>query len=111
MIVLEWMSACIGKEPWVTTGPRAPARTRRVVAWDWQLEAACAGLSTSVFFEADNERGASFRKREHEAKAICAHCPVISECLREALARNEAHGVWGGLNTDERMRLAATASA
>jgi WhiB family transcriptional regulator, redox-sensing transcriptional regulator len=79
---------------------------RRVFAWEWQLEAACAGLDTALFYQADNERGASVRNRERKAKAICAQCPVITECLRDALANNEPYGVWGGMSPDERFRLA-----
>lgn len=30
------------------------------------------------------------------AKAFCLGCPVRDECLREALARREPCGVWGG---------------
>jgi WhiB family redox-sensing transcriptional regulator len=84
---------------------------RRIFAWEWQLDAACAGLDTSLFYQADNERGASVRKREMKAKAICAQCPVRRECLKDALANHEPFGVWGGLNADERFRLAADRGA
>ena len=30
------------------------------------------------------------------AKALCVDCPVRSECLAAALARQEPWGVWGG---------------
>jgi WhiB family transcriptional regulator, redox-sensing transcriptional regulator len=30
------------------------------------------------------------------AKALCADCPIRSECLAEALQRAEPWGVWGG---------------
>jgi WhiB family redox-sensing transcriptional regulator len=79
--------------------------TRRIFAWEWQLDAACAGLDTSLFYQADNERGSSVRLRERKAKAICARCPVISNCLKEALKNNEPYGVWGGMSADERYRL------
>jgi WhiB family redox-sensing transcriptional regulator len=78
---------------------------RRFFAWEWQLDAACAGLDTSLFYQADNERGASVRLREKKAKAICATCPVITNCLNDALANNEPYGVWGGMSADERYRL------
>lgn len=32
---------------------------------------------------------------EH-AKTLCTDCPIRSVCLREALARAEPWGVWGG---------------
>lgn len=30
------------------------------------------------------------------AKTLCAGCPIRSACLRDALARAEPWGVWGG---------------
>jgi WhiB family redox-sensing transcriptional regulator len=30
------------------------------------------------------------------AKAICAECPVMAECLAGAIEREEPYGVWGG---------------
>jgi WhiB family redox-sensing transcriptional regulator len=30
------------------------------------------------------------------AKALCAGCPIRSQCLEQALERNEPWGVWGG---------------
>ena len=75
---------------------------RRLLAWDWQLDAACAGLDTAQFYPADNERGSSVRNREMKAKAICARCPVIDMCLKDALASNEPYGVWGGVSEAER---------
>lgn len=30
------------------------------------------------------------------AKAICAKCPFATGCLRDAIAREEPWGVWGG---------------
>lgn len=32
---------------------------------------------------------------EH-AKALCAACPLVAECLEGALRRREPWGVWGG---------------
>jgi WhiB family redox-sensing transcriptional regulator len=84
---------------------------RRLLAWDWQLDAACAGLDTALFYQADNERGSSVRIREAKAKAICARCPVIDSCLKDALRNNEPYGVWGGLSADERYRLASSLGA
>jgi len=31
-----------------------------------------------------------------EAKALCAGCPVLAECLAGAIQRREPWGVWGG---------------
>ncbi len=84
---------------------------RRIFAWEWQLDAACAGLDTSLFYQADNERGASVRRREMKAKAICSRCPVIDDCLKAALRSNEPYGVWGGMSADERFRLQVNVGA
>jgi WhiB family redox-sensing transcriptional regulator len=79
--------------------------------WDWQVRAACRGIDTSVFFHPDNERGPSRMRREKQAKAVCASCPVISECRRWALAAREPYGVWGGLSVDEREALLTAQTA
>ncbi len=73
--------------------------------WDWQLEAACRGLDPATFFHPDNERGPSRRKRDADAKAVCAICPVTQTCLQWALDVQEPYGVWGGLTVDEREQL------
>jgi WhiB family transcriptional regulator, redox-sensing transcriptional regulator len=39
------------------------------------------------------------------AKWICRRCPVMSECLQYALDNDEVHGIWGGLNRSERLKL------
>jgi len=41
-----------------------------------------------------------------KAKAICAGCPVRSDCLDEGLRRRE-WGVWGGLIKEERDEIRA----
>jgi WhiB family transcriptional regulator, redox-sensing transcriptional regulator len=74
-------------------------------AWEWQMQAACRGTDTAVFFHPENERGPSRRQREARAKALCRHCPVVTACLQAALATREPYGVWGGLSTDERAAL------
>ncbi|HEY2297274.1 MAG TPA: WhiB family transcriptional regulator [Jatrophihabitans sp.] len=83
------------------------AEVRRLPApregdWDWQLHAACRGLDTSNFYHPENERGPSRARRERQAKAICATCPVIANCRQWALAAREPYGVWGGLSAEER---------
>jgi WhiB family redox-sensing transcriptional regulator len=40
-----------------------------------------------------------------EAKSICGECIVRKECLDFALRNDERHGVWGGLDPDERKAL------
>ena len=73
--------------------------------WDWQMTDACRGVDTSAFYHPENERGPSRRRREMNAKAICAHCTVVESCLRWALSAREPYGVWGGLSPEEREAL------
>jgi WhiB family redox-sensing transcriptional regulator len=70
--------------------------------WDWQLEAACRGMDSEVFFHPDGQRGAARAQREQRAKQICATCPVLQQCREHALSVREPYGVWGGLTEDER---------
>jgi FixJ family two-component response regulator len=58
---------------------------------DWQTRALCAQVDPDLWFP---EKGASSRP----ARRICQRCPVQPQCLADALARGERHGVWGGLN-------------
>jgi WhiB family redox-sensing transcriptional regulator len=69
--------------------------------WSWQDFAACSGEPLVLFFGPDGERQPERDLRERKAKAICARCPVASECLDYALSRPEKYGVWF-LNEDER---------
>ncbi|MFI5814885.1 WhiB family transcriptional regulator [Streptomyces sp. NPDC051643] len=67
---------------------------------EWRYEAACAGISTDLFFPVGNT-GAALDQAD-EAKAICRRCPVSDECLQWALNTGQTFGVWGGLTEDER---------
>jgi hypothetical protein len=64
----------------------------------WIKQAACAGTDTSVFFTVS---GAS----TEPAKAICADCPVRTECLEYALQNDSLVGVWGGLSRRQRVSI------
>lgn len=75
--------------------------------WDWQLRGACRGADTLLFFHPDGERGAARVRRQTAAKAVCAACPVLSNCRRHALMVHEPYGVWGGLSEEERARMVA----
>ena len=71
--------------------------------WSWQNAANCRGEDVVLFFGPDGERQPERDVRERKAKAICAQCPVRSECLEYALSRPEKYGTWGSLNEDERV--------
>ena len=65
----------------------------------WQAYAACVGHPTRLFFP---ENVAADSARVARAKAVCATCPVTSQCLDAAYANDERFGVWGGLDPAER---------
>ena len=73
--------------------------------WDWRVNAECRGSDIETFFHPENERGPSRANRERRAKAICATCPVIENCLRWALKAEEPYGIWGGLSAEDRCAL------
>jgi WhiB family redox-sensing transcriptional regulator len=74
----------------------------------WQGKAACRGPQAAVFFPPSHfERKEEKLERERRAKDICAECSVQTECLNYAVAINEQHGIWGGLNEVERKALVA----
>ena len=74
-------------------------------AWEWQFSAACKDLPSETFFHPDGERGPSRKNRIRNAKAICATCPVIKECLQHALKVQEPFGIWGGKSEEERAEI------
>ena len=64
----------------------------------WRDLAACAGLDVRLFYP---DTG----KRSTAALTVCSGCWVRGDCLEYALARDEAHGVWGGKTEDERRAI------
>ncbi|WP_156741368.1 WhiB family transcriptional regulator [Occultella aeris] len=75
--------------------------------WEWQYEGACREVGTEQFFHPEGERGSSRRRRDADAKAVCAACPVIRQCREHALRVREPYGVWGGLSEDDRAVILA----
>jgi WhiB family redox-sensing transcriptional regulator len=73
--------------------------------WAWQLQAACRGVDSELFFHPAGERDPSRTRRDLAAKAVCARCPVLRPCFDYALAVGEPYGVWGGMSEDERAAL------
>ncbi|MCI9888295.1 WhiB family transcriptional regulator [Micrococcales bacterium 31B] len=84
--------------------------TANLASWEWQYQGACRQAEATLFFHPDGERGPSRRKRDAAAKAVCAQCPVIEICRKQALAMREPYGVWGGLTEDERMQILSSQS-
>jgi WhiB family redox-sensing transcriptional regulator len=65
----------------------------------WQQDAACHDADPDLFFATDEER-------QSAALALCAACPVRTECLEHALENREPYGIWGGTTEHERKRIA-----
>lgn len=65
---------------------------------DWALHGRCRSAPAAVFFPG---RGDDVEA----ARAVCAGCPVASECREYALAHHELIGVWGGTTGRERRHL------
>lgn len=68
----------------------------------WRASALCAQVDVGELFYP--ERG----QPTHEAKAVCAACPVRAECLQHAIDTGETYGIWGGTSPLERRKLRPT---
>jgi WhiB family redox-sensing transcriptional regulator len=79
-------------------------------ARQWQEQAACADYGPGVMTP-EEESAAAPRSALREAAAICARCPVASECLEFALDAEAGvspqgrAGVYGGRSPMERYRI------
>lgn len=65
---------------------------------DWRQRAACRGMDPDLFFPG---RGDDAR----EAKAVCATCCVVEQCLDYAVGAGIRMGIWGATSERERRRL------
>jgi WhiB family redox-sensing transcriptional regulator len=86
----------------VQPGAEPPPRRRLAVV---VVAAACRGADPDLFFGPDAERVTDRQRREAQAKAICAGCPVRVACLAYALDTCQAFGIWGGADEDERRAM------
>ena len=80
-----------------------PETGRDAQASAWRFQARCADQDPDLFFPVGSS-GPALRQTIL-AKAVCAQCPVRAECLEWALETAQPHGVWGGLDEQERERL------
>ena len=69
----------------------------------WEDSAACASRPF-LFFGRDRETGIERDSRESAAKDICRTCPVLDECLADAITNSMTWGVWGGMGEKDRQR-------
>ena len=64
---------------------------------EWAQHGACATDDPDALFV----QGAA----QQLAKQVCMGCPVIAECLADALDNHTEFGVWGGMTERERRAL------
>lgn len=67
---------------------------------EWQTRAACKGRVDPDFIEPKSPA------EDAECRALCAACLMREQCLATALATGEAWGLWGGIDAEERLRIA-----
>lgn len=63
---------------------------------EWVARAECADNDPELFVFMTNSASEK-RSRFIEARKICSKCPVILECLAEAIKKGEDDGTWGGV--------------
>lgn len=68
--------------------------------WDWRHRGACVGRWDLEWIEPGPDEVS-------ECRRVCWSCPVRLLCLRHALVRGEPWGIWGGLDPEQRVALAA----
>jgi WhiB family redox-sensing transcriptional regulator len=64
---------------------------------DWAPQGRCAGSDPDALFVQG--------KAQRAAKVVCKGCPVVAECLADALDNRTEFGVWGGMTERERRAL------
>ncbi|MEV1026639.1 WhiB family transcriptional regulator [Streptomyces sp. NPDC050264] len=82
-----------------------PCTPRLLGDQSWQEHAACRTtrhheVDLDLFFPEPDEMD-----RIHEAKALCAQCPVRRTCLDAALENGDREGIRGGMTEEERESL------
>ncbi|MFD3422392.1 WhiB family transcriptional regulator [Streptomyces decoyicus] len=75
---------------------------------DFRHRAVCREEDPELFFPIGNTGPALLQIEE--AKAVCRRCPVMERCLQWALEIGQDHGIWGGLDEDERRAMKRRAS-
>lgn len=65
---------------------------------DWRDSALCGQTDGQLFFPGKGEGTAAPLK-------VCQACPVRAECLADAMAMQEWHGIGGGMSGEARRKL------
>ena len=81
----------------VTMDNRSDLMSRTSWVEDWAQRGACGSSDPDALFV----QGAA----QQQAKTVCLGCPVIAECLADALDNRVEFGVWGGMTERERRAL------
>lgn len=68
---------------------------------EWVQQGRCAEVDPELWFPPNGHP-------DKHAKEVCAGCEVRAQCLAYAIEADEEHGIWGGLNRAERLRLRAS---
>jgi WhiB family redox-sensing transcriptional regulator len=89
--------------------PRLTQRKRTTLMGTWTDRAACNGQPVDRFFpipygQTDDAK-ADHATDVEQTKRICGRCPVRTDCLDWAMGQPERHGIWGGLDEEERRLL------
>lgn len=72
-------------------------------AQDWRTSAACRDMDPELFAPPSYEGPGAVQATA--AKAVCAGCPVVDECLQGAIAQEDDTTVRGGMTPEERRAL------
>lgn len=64
-------------------------------------KALCVGVDPELFFP---ESG-NVQSQISQVKLICGLCPIVEDCLDEALTNREEFGIWGGATKEERLTI------
>ncbi|QSB07139.1 WhiB family transcriptional regulator [Natronoglycomyces albus] len=63
------------------------------------------GVRPEAWFPLSEESSEVTAASMRYARALCAGCPVVAECLETALTTGEDYGIWGGLTSPERRQI------
>jgi len=71
---------------------------------EWMEKANCLDQDPELFFPPGEEQKINDTPEILDAKAVCAECQVLGECLLWAVDKR-VWGIWGGKRTQERQRM------
>lgn len=81
----------------MSISPVSPAPADSNWVAEWAPLGKCAGSDPDALFVQG--------KAQRAAKVVCKGCPVVAECLADALDNRTEFGVWGGMTERERRAL------